>query len=46
MEPDKCEEWVWLSFDEIKLMPPEELFLPIQNLLKQLSNLDAAFAEN
>lgn len=29
MEPTKCERWEW--FDE----PPEELFLPIQNLLKQ-----------
>lgn len=29
MEPTKCERWEW--FEE----PPEELFLPIQNLLKQ-----------
>jgi 8-oxo-dGTP diphosphatase len=30
MEPDKCEEWKWVLWNE---MPPrEELFLPIRNL--------------
>lgn len=35
MEPDKCETWVWLSFNEIKQKAPECLFLPIRNLLQQ-----------
>jgi 8-oxo-dGTP diphosphatase len=30
LEPDKCEEWKWISWDELK----EPLFLPEQNLLK------------
>jgi 8-oxo-dGTP diphosphatase len=29
MEPDKCEKWEWVD------SPPENLFLPIKNLLKQ-----------
>lgn len=28
MEPNKCEEWRWVS------SPPEPLFLPVQNLLE------------
>lgn len=40
MEPDKCEEWVWKTFDEIKQTRPEDLFLPIQNLLKEWSSFD------
>lgn len=42
MEPDKCEEWVWRTFDEIRHMSPQELFVPIQNLLKQSSILEAS----
>lgn len=41
MEPDKCEEWIWLPFAEIKQMQPDQLFLPVQNLLKQSPNLEA-----
>lgn len=44
MEPDKCEEWVWLSFAEIKRMKPDELFLPVQNLLKQFPNLETSLS--
>lgn len=31
MEPDKCEQWDWFSWDRF----PEPLFIPIKNLLKQ-----------
>lgn len=44
MEPDKCEEWGWVTFDEIKRMQPEELFLPVQNLLKQSLNWEATLS--
>lgn len=30
LEPEKCEEWRWFSWDAL----PENLFLPIRNLLK------------
>ena len=30
-EPEKCDGWVWLSWDNL----PKPLFLPIENLLKQ-----------
>jgi len=30
-EPDKCEGWSWVSWEEI----PRPLFLPIENLIKQ-----------
>lgn len=35
LEPNKCEEWVWLTFADISRKSSEELFLPIQNLLRQ-----------
>lgn len=31
IEPDKCEEWKWVSKDNL----PEPLFLPLDNLLKK-----------
>jgi len=34
MEPEKCEQWQWFSWDNL----PRPLFLPIQNLLKQEYN--------
>lgn len=33
MEPEKCEQWKWFEPDAL----PTPLFLPIQNLLKQIS---------
>lgn len=30
-EPHKCEEWVWVEWNEF----PEPLFLPVKNLLKK-----------
>lgn len=44
MEPDKCEEWIWLSFEEIKEMQPEKLFLPVQNILKQSLSWEASLS--
>lgn len=32
LEPEKCEEWRWVTFEEFKNMKP--LFLPVENLLK------------
>ncbi len=29
MEPDRCEEWRWFSWEEL----PKDLFLPIRNLM-------------
>jgi len=34
MEPDKCVEWRWFTWDNL----PKPLFTPIQNLKKQLGH--------
>ena len=37
LEPHKCEEWIWVSYDEvyeISQTNPERLFEPMINLLK------------
>lgn len=31
MEPDRCEEWRWVSWDDM----PRPLFLPVEHLLEQ-----------
>lgn len=36
MEPDKCEEWRWVSYDEM----PEPMFLPLINLKKKMKKLE------
>lgn len=41
LEPEKCEGWVWKTFDEIKQARQEDLFLPVSNLLKEFSSFDA-----
>ena len=33
-EPDRCEEWKWVSWDNL----PRPLFLPVENLLKENLN--------
>jgi len=33
-EPEKCEGWGWFSWDN----PPQPLFIPIENLLKEKFN--------
>jgi len=43
LEPEKCEEWVWKTLDEIKQARSDELFLPIQHLLKEISSFDRFF---
>ena len=35
MEPEKCEEWRWVTKDNL----PKPMFLPLQNLLKRDFNL-------
>ncbi|KAJ9136643.1 hypothetical protein NKR23_g9688 [Pleurostoma richardsiae] len=37
-EPDKCEGWFWKSWDEIRQIPKEELFLPVVNFLIEFPN--------
>jgi len=34
MEPDKCEQWDWFTWDNL----PQPLFVPAQNLLKMKYN--------
>lgn len=36
MEPDKCSEWIWTTWDEM----PEPIFLPLINLRKKMKKLD------
>eukprot|EP01083_Nonionella_stella_P096183 270310_1 len=36
MEPDKCDCWEWVTWDEIKLHQPQ--FLPLQNLIEENRN--------
>jgi 8-oxo-dGTP diphosphatase len=34
MEPDKCEGWGWFTWEQIAAMKPDQIFVPIQNLIK------------
>lgn len=43
MEPHKCEEWVWMNWDEFRQIPQEEHFLPMQHLLEQSLDLETGF---
>ncbi|MDR2933998.1 MAG: NUDIX domain-containing protein [Rickettsiales bacterium] len=36
MEPDKCEKWEWISWDDF----PESVWLPVKNFRKQNKILD------
>jgi 8-oxo-dGTP diphosphatase len=42
MEPEKCEGWSWLPWEQIAAMNPEEIFVPIQNLIKSGCTLQRA----
>lgn len=45
IEPDKCDEWIWASYDqmrEIETMQTGSLFLPIRNLMIQRPAICAA----
>jgi len=36
MEPEKCDSWFWMSWEElIEVGKTEELFLPMINLFKE-----------
>ena len=34
LEPHKCKGWSWMSFDEIKAIPDEKLFIPFRHFIK------------
>ncbi len=34
-EPDKCEEWVWMSFEEFNNLNQNQLFIPTQIFIKK-----------
>jgi 8-oxo-dGTP diphosphatase len=46
MEPDKCDGWVWKTWEELKALSAEsgvggeELFLPLRHLVDQRQSLD------
>jgi 8-oxo-dGTP diphosphatase len=35
MEPEKCEAWKWVSWDELRAYEEEQLFLPLLDLFGQ-----------
>lgn len=42
-EPEKCAGWTWHSWTDLQQLasaPDNDLFLPLQNLVKQMPNLD------
>ncbi|KAK5631709.1 hypothetical protein RRF57_007423 [Xylaria bambusicola] len=55
MEPEKCEGWYWVSWDEIRQWSQhhddttlewadKKCFLPIRNLVKDHADLDVSFS--
>ncbi|KAK2595648.1 hypothetical protein QQS21_006619 [Conoideocrella luteorostrata] len=38
MEPNKCEEWKWMTWEDLGNMRQEDLFLPLRNFLAQESD--------
>ncbi|KAH7109302.1 NUDIX hydrolase domain-like protein [Dendryphion nanum] len=45
LEPNKCEAWIWKSWQEIRSLVNEnnsrEVFLPVANLVRQNSNIES-----
>lgn len=46
MEPHKCEEWVWMSWEEFKQIPREQVFMPMYHLLERSPSPDAGLGIN
>eukprot|EP00300_Choanocystis_sp_HF-7_P024902 c26491_g1_i1.p1 GENE.c26491_g1_i1~~c26491_g1_i1.p1 ORF type:complete len:152 (+),score=18.43 c26491_g1_i1:26-457(+) len=34
MEPNKCEKWEWVKWDELRQLSPDALFLPLANVFR------------
>ncbi|KAK1763176.1 nudix domain-containing protein [Phialemonium atrogriseum] len=50
LEPNKCDEWVWKGWSDIKALQgspsgTKELFLPIVNLINENPNIDAMMSK-
>jgi hypothetical protein len=44
LEPDKCESWSWASWNDIRALARDTLFLPIAHLLEQYDDVEQLFA--
>eukprot|EP00298_Acanthocystis_sp_HF-20_P013262 c20273_g1_i2.p1 GENE.c20273_g1_i2~~c20273_g1_i2.p1 ORF type:complete len:158 (+),score=61.42 c20273_g1_i2:25-474(+) len=40
-EPNKCEEWKWISWTDLSKVPEDKLFIPLLNLLKANPSLSS-----